>query len=691
MNQLTISLECPRCKNPYDESKFLPRNLGPPCKHVVCDSCVKEILKKMSPSTFTFQCPIQGCYRQIRPESRYISKCFVEDVLTLDSMRKPKTSKPSNPELPNDEIKSLQVKTDLPKNNSIEVVDTQTKGQTEDKPAQTTQEGTISLAKKSEQSTIPDKIANLSDTNDKIVQTASTATQNEKTVQAKDSSNQLEHPTDDITKEPAKQIVSVSSEETSQKQSKSEAVEKIDEPKNVQTVNFDKDNQMTQPNKDEGEIQKEQIKEGKQEENIKNHQNDPIYPNSVAGQNLISNTFVESNNSSPVEIIPIHQQKLDKFAVESPEKGEESQLKTGELLDNLISKDEKDPALNPKVQTEEMNTEDNNFKKPKLSVEQLQAEIIFQNELKCAIKEANSKTPSKESQLPSAKLIVQDGEDEMRQRMTSDIGRTTRKYSTTSQRALNDEKQEALPESTFSPRTTEILNKFNLNASGSIDEVFSATLVQTCNKKVQKSIFDSQAQFNPKNIDHFPKSLDRHESNLRTITIESWLFSRKIVPHFFYNCVQFTRQSSSKGTSLHTVMNTDPILQETLFKITLLKYDSTEGSHFGFCDKNEALSLQENKMRFNPEQPHCYITDGYSKFKVSDTEFSALSWKTTNNSAFQSGDEIYIHVIPKKSVIFFLKRQNISVKYKGFDKFCDIRFFMTIVMRSNEFRFQKLI
>ena len=192
-------------------------------------------------------------------------------------------------------------------------------------------------------------------------------------------------------------------------------------------------------------------------------------------------------------------------------------------------------------------------------------------------------------------------------------------------------------------------------------------------------------------IDHFPRSFERHESNMRTITVENWLFSRKIIPSFFYNCIHFSRSSTSKGTSLHTVMDTSPILKESLLKITLLKYDASESSHFGFCDKSEALSLQDNKMRFNPERPHCYITDGYSKFKISDNEFSALSWKSSRGSCFQSGDEIFIHVIPHKSIVFFLRRQNVSVKYKDFDKFCDIRFFMTVVMRTNVFEYRQLI
>lgn len=689
MNQLTISLECLRCKNLYDESKYLPRNLGPPCKHVVCDSCVKEILKKMSPSTFTFQCPIQGCYRQIRPESRYISKCFVEDALTLDSMRKPKTSKPSNPELPNEEIKSLQIKTDVVTNRSSSPSENQSKSQPEDKPERVPEGTPKFLPPDSRQSKSPEKIAKFEDSKEREVQ-------NDKTSEAKVFSVKIDQPEGEIVKSLTNEKIDVATEESFQKQSTGQT------PESTEVIQPKEDGAKSQPTKpdiDETD-QKSEDDQKKQsvhqtsiqqtENDTKNHQNLEISENVTAVGKLVSKTFVESNDPSPVTNVNAAEQNLQKFVL-GADTAEAVKPETEADLQNLTSKDSKDIGPSSKPKAEDTIADTNQHQEPNPKIEQLQAEISFQNEKNCALKDRDSKNLSNENQFQIMSQLVQEGEHEMRQRMTSDIGRVTRKYSTASQKLSTDENQEVLPESKFSPRTTEILKNFNLNASGSVDEVFSATLVQSCNKKVRKSIFDSQAQFNAKNIDHFPKTLDKHESNLRTITIENWLFSRKIVPHFFYNCVQFTRQSTSKGTSLHTVMNTEPILQETLFKITLLKYDSTEGSHFGFCDKSEALSLQENKMRFNPEQPHCYITDGYSKFKVSDTEFSALSWKTSSGSAFQSGDEIYIHVIPRKSVIFFLKRQNISVKYKGFEKFCDIRFFMTIVMRSNEFRFQKLI
>lgn len=244
------------------------------------------------------------------------------------------------------------------------------------------------------------------------------------------------------------------------------------------------------------------------------------------------------------------------------------------------------------------------------------------------------------------------------------------------------EKDDSLHKSSAEQRPTEIKSPEGL---------FSASLIQHCHKRVKVYLNDPSLSLKSNAINHFPKSFDRKESNMRNIMIENWFFSRKIIPNFFTNCIQFSRSSTSKGTSLHTVMDTAPILKETLIKITLLKYDASESSHFGFCDKSEEISLQENKMRFNPDQPHCYITDGYSKFKISENEFSALSWKSSQGPNFQTGDEIYIHVIPKRSIIFYLKRQNISIKYSHFDTFCDIRFFMTIVVRTNVFEYQQLI
>ena len=220
---------------------------------------------------------------------------------------------------------------------------------------------------------------------------------------------------------------------------------------------------------------------------------------------------------------------------------------------------------------------------------------------------------------------------------------------------------------------------------------FSATIISGCPNKIFSLINETENGPNKSPIDHFPKSFERKQSNLRNISIEKWFFSRKIVPDFYYNCISFSRSSTSKGISLHTVMNTEPFLKETLLKIKLVKYDSSESSHFGLCDKGEFSSLQDNKMRFNPDQPHCYVTDGYSKFKISDQEFSALSWKNSEGFGFQSGDEIYIHILPEKSITFFLKRHNISIRYKGFHQYCDIRFFMTLVIRSNVFEYQQLI
>jgi hypothetical protein len=538
---------------------------------VICDGCVKDILKKMNPSTFTFQCPKTGCFRQDRPESRYISKCFIEDALTLEKMKVSKEGrKAQSPERPVD-LEETQ-------KNTLQLDSTETPKEPQ---------GHVSIPKLDLvlKEPIPPQAEELSQTVPEIVG--------------------LPMPTDQPTTIP-------------------------------------------QERKDSGESKKEK-------DTFDLTHNQPTNVKTEDEERALSNT----KPSEPINLAPVPSEILaDGQTVHTPQ----------ETVRNSTLK-----VLN-------------DWKPVDLPIEELP-----QYSPPCVLTNEESGSLGKN--------MLNTGEEvNLNRRMTTDNLNMSRRTSALTGRLISD----SLPLHRSQSRSNRTDLESSFESAGlqqrhdelsslAGEDVFSASVIQACDKRITRSILESRESFRKSEINHFPKTFERHEVNLRTITIEQWLFSRKIVPHFYSNCVQFSRSSTSKGTSLHTVMTTTPIDKETLIKVTLLKYDATESSHFGFCDKSESLSLQENKMRFNPEAPHCYITDGYSKFKVSDNEFSALSWKSSIGSTFRSGDEIYIHVAPQRSIVFYLKRQNISVRYKGFHKFCDIRFFMTIVMRGNVFQYQQLI
>ena len=591
MEKKLESFECQKCGNLYDTNKHLPRNLGIPCKHIICDFCVKEIFKKMKTDTFTFSCPSQGCFRQIRPESRYMSKCFDEDTLTSELVKKSKNEKKIDAEKESDEKERDQKVDDETNKNG--------KTRNEIKKDMEIKEDTGKLKIKTE---VESQAVLLNKLNEKTEGTE----QIENKTQIKISNNII---TGKIKDENKSIIISIiESEVLLTKKETENKLLKFDDTENL------KENTKVEKLKEKKKFNTTKITESFE----KYHEN----------QDKVS----QSNNES-----------LQK-----------------EILLN-------DETLN----------------------------IMEENKILIDQKLLDTTTPFQDSELELIPMNQLNTGEELllTNRMTSEF---TIKSRRSTGLKLKDPIDAKLNQESSYPNLLTGLPKTaqetNLPQIQNIPErLFSATLVQTTFKNVRKLLEETELSEPSFWIDHFPKSFETHESNIRTITVEKWLFSRKIIPSFFYNCIQFSRSSTSKSTSLHTVMDVTPITAETFIKLTLLKYDASESSHFGFCDKNEALALQENKMRFNPEQPHCYITDGYSKFKISENEFSALSWKSSKGSCFQSGDEIYIHVIPKKSIIFYLKRQNVSIKYKDFDKFCDIRFFMTIVMRTNVFEYKRLI
>ena len=554
----TDSLKCPKCANLFDSLKHLPRSLGIPCKHIICDFCVKEILKKMKTDTFSFKCPSNDCFKQIRPQSRYMSKCFTEDFLTSELVRKKMT------------LKNLS--------SEKEVKDNFEKKRQEAKERQLDLKfETIALELDCLKN--PDQYKNVQKDSFKIQTIIETEKKNEL--------NFYEN-----------------------------FIEIEDELKvNTDQYWIDKTNRDRE--------------------------------------------WVENRNKA-FGLKLLHQVMMGPFQGER-------------RMTNL----EKRQGFVDENKTLEKGTINQNPEKFPAKLNNFKAIVL--KEL----------SPENKEMISFNQLCTNDEQLTMR-RMTGDFipksnGNKSVKmrYSIfpefKQQKNINNEK-----------KNLELINYSLLNLKNP-EQLFSATLTKYCFKNVQDLLNRIEKNPNEYLIDHFPKYFERRESNTRIISIENWIFSRKIIPSFFNNCIRFSRSSRSKGTSLHTVMDTRPILKETLIKVTLLKYDSSVSSHFGFCDKKEALSLQENKMRFNPEEPHCYVTDEYSKFKVSESEFSALSWKKDKESCFASGDEIYIHVIPDKSIVFYLKRQNVSIKYKEFQKFCDIRFYMTIVMRTNVFEYKWLL
>lgn len=711
MDKKNDLLECPRCKSLFDENKYLPRNLGVPCKHIICDFCVKDILKKMRSDTFHFLCPITGCFKQIKPESRYMSKCFSEDIFTMDLIKKAKqellTLRISDPiELNPNELLHLNksendqlVKIPVLLNQNQESLnknEVEVKIEVQNQNLMQKDKNIIeneSLEKKNEENEdlnkfvkkdvkIDEMETNSKESDSKVlkkvfdendIQNTEILTKNDKTtieIKVETQNHEKVVKNDDFELLRNKKL-EICNNENEKKELNIKADENVIEIEHNEEINNRKDTKLTRLDIDNYGLQNSTFSEVEKTNENKESISQKMIEKETCDKKSDKNTTIPQFEKENIEELTNEKLKQelkteqDKNLIHFPEISlRKSQLETSDefLIGLRIKQDE----ISMLSRTSDIQKVDNSSEKmiKKLSFEK--------NRLSDLIK-----TENVEKEIP----ILSNDQIEVK------IDQENAKTDTFIENNNTNEKRA----SNLSSKNLFLNPEKTTNIKSSIEQLFSASLVQSCYKNIALLIEKTEKQESPYKINHFPKSFEKIESHLRTITIENWFFSRKIVPSFFNNCIQFTRSSTSKGISLHTVMSTSPILKESLFKISLIKYDPSESSHFGFCDKEESLLLQENKMRFNPGRSHCYVTDCYSKFKISANEFSALSWKSSNDSSFQAGDEIYIYVIPAKTIVFYLKRQNISVKYKYFDQYCDIRFFMTIVMRTNVFEYRQLI
>lgn len=223
-------------------------------------------------------------------------------------------------------------------------------------------------------------------------------------------------------------------------------------------------------------------------------------------------------------------------------------------------------------------------------------------------------------------------------------------------------------------------------------EPIAARITQGMNDKLKYTIEQGEALSLQLN-DNFQTDPNRTLPLLtgdRFIVIENWVLSRKITMNFEGNKIFFSRKSKSVSQTLHCLVNMNKISQESLFRIRLVNYDNSCCSHFGFCDVKEVECIKNNKMRFSSKHARCYITNGYAPCILESQQYFGVKWCEEDRN-FQKGDVIYIHVMPQKVIQFYLQRQNMTISFERFDDHCDLRLFMTFVMKSNEYEFEQLL